>query len=58
MTAPTPKPTYNLVHEALTNPESATADRTARMLAMLVEYLEQVEAIDRSEIDAMVLKLG
>lgn len=58
MTTPLPKPTYNLVHEALTNPESATADRTARLLAMLVEHLEQVEALDRSEIDAMVLKLG
>ncbi len=54
----TPKPTFQLVHDALTDPETATAARAAHLLAMLVDTLEQQELLDRSEIDAMVQRLG
>lgn len=58
MTAPAPKTTFQLVHDALSDPESATAARAAHLLAMLVENLEAKELLDRSEIDEMVIKLG
>ena len=58
MTAPALKNTFQLVQDALSDPESATAARAAHLLAMLVENLEAKEMLDRSEIEEMVIKLG
>lgn len=58
MTAPAPTETFQLVHRALTDPESDTSARTARLLAMLVANLEAVEILDRAVIDEMVIQLG
>lgn len=58
MTVPSLKDTHRLVLDALTVPEDATAERTARMLAMLIDTLEKQELLDRSVIDELVIKLG
>lgn len=58
MKVPSLKDTHRLVLDALTVPAEATAERTARLLAMLIDTLEQKELLDRSEIDEFVIKLG
>lgn len=58
MSAIPPKDTYQLVFERLTEQDSTTAERTARLLAQVIDHLEQRRELDRQEIEEMVYKLG
>lgn len=55
---PPSKDTYQLVLDRLTEQDSATADRTARLLAQVIQHLEARRELDRQEIEEMVIKLG
>lgn len=52
------KDTYQLVFDRLTEQDSTTAERTARLLAQVIDHLEQRRELDRQEIEEMVHKLG
>jgi hypothetical protein len=52
------KETYQLVFDRLTEQDSTTAERTARLLAQVIDHLEQRRELDRQEIEEMVHKLG
>lgn len=52
------KDTYQLVFDRLTEQDSTTAERTARLLAQVIDHLEQRSELDRQEIEEMVHKLG
>lgn len=58
MSAMPPKDTYQLVFDRLTEQDSTTAERTARLLAQVIDHLEQRRELDRQEIEEMVYKLG
>lgn len=58
MSAIPPKDTYQLVFDRLTEQDSTTAERTARLLAQVIDHLEQRRELDRQEIEDMVRKLG
>ena len=58
MSAIPPKDTYQLVFDRLTEQDSTTAERTARLLAQVIDHLEQRRELDRQEIEDMVYKLG
>ncbi|MDZ7867295.1 hypothetical protein [Acidovorax sp.] len=58
MSAIPPKDTYQLVFDRLTEQDSTTAERTARLLAQVIDHLEQRRELDRQEIEEMVYKLG
>ena len=58
MSAIPPKDTYQLVFDCLTEQDSTTAERTARLLAQVIDHLEQRRELDRQEIEDMVGKLG
>lgn len=58
MSAIPPKDTYQLVFDRLTEQDSTTAERTARLLAQVIDHLEQRRELDRQEIEDMVHKLG
>ena len=58
MSATLPKDTYQLVFDRLTEQDSTTAERTARLLAQVIDHLEQRRELDREEIEEMVHKLG
>lgn len=46
---------WQRVFETLTQDKTLATHRTAKLLAMLVETLEQKELLDRSEIDQMLI---
>lgn len=52
------KDTYQLVFDRLTEQDSTTAERTARLLAQVIDHLEQRRELDSQEIEEMVHKLG
>ncbi len=58
MSAIAHKDTYQLVFDRLTEQDSTTAERTARLLAQVIDHLEQRRELDRQEIEEMVHKLG